>query len=288
MPNFWVIYAAMSRRINIKGYNQNGLASASKPGLLSAADKRKLENLLDYSLQLSDDTPSILTIGTSGTPGIGSDAARADHVHEVVHGNLLGGSLHAIATTTSSGFMSSADKLKLDMLSPGTGGASSGGWSVYVWNESPDGARNGSNRVFTLDQSPVPIESLIVFKNGLALKPGITYDYTATGKVITFNSPVTPLTVDVILASYTTGETLYIHVNGDSPTGSLNGINDDFTLSYTPLPVSSLKLFKNGLIQRVGSPNDYTLSGNTVTFVSGNIPQSPDTLIAYYTRGTQL
>lgn len=287
MPNFWVIYAAMSRRINIKGYSQSELASVNKPGLLSASDKRKLENLLDYSLQLSDVVPSILTIGEVGDPGVSSDAARADHSHEVVHGNLLGGSLHAIATTTSSGFMSSSDKIKLDAISPGSTGSAASGWSVYVWNESPVGARNGSNRTFTLEQSPVPIESLIVFKNGLALKPGIIYDYTASGKVITFNSPVTPISVDIILASYTTGETLYIHVNGDSPAGTINGINDDFTLSYTPLPISSLQLFKNGLIQRVGSPNDYTLSGNTVTFMPGNIPQSPDTMTAYYTRGIQ-
>jgi len=58
---------------------------------------------------LSNNLP--LSVGTAfaGTDG---GASRSDHVH--AHGNQAGGSLHAVATSGAAGFMSSADKIKLD------------------------------------------------------------------------------------------------------------------------------------------------------------------------------
>jgi hypothetical protein len=58
---------------------------------------------------LSDTEP--LPIGTAAA-GTSIDGARADHVH--AHGNQLGGSLHAAATTSAAGFMSGTDKTKID------------------------------------------------------------------------------------------------------------------------------------------------------------------------------
>jgi hypothetical protein len=58
---------------------------------------------------LSDQTP--LPIGTESA-GTASAASRADHIHR--HGNQTGGSLHLGATSGAAGFMSSADKTKLD------------------------------------------------------------------------------------------------------------------------------------------------------------------------------
>lgn len=62
---------------------------------------------------LSSTTPASL-----GTAAVGTDTtvARADHVH--AHGDLAGGTLHADATTSVAGFMSSADKTKLDKYTP--------------------------------------------------------------------------------------------------------------------------------------------------------------------------
>lgn len=73
------------------------------------------------------------------------------------------------------------------------------------------------------------------------------------------------------------------HVWNEIPAGNINGSNSTFTLSGTPLPTSSLFLFKNGLAQRVGSGNDYTLAGNIITFQAGNIPESGTNLLASYT-----
>lgn len=65
------------------------------------------------------------------------------------------------------------------------------------------------------------------------------------------------------------------------PSGTVNGSNDTFTLSNSPLS-NTLNLFLNGLRQKSGASNDYTLSGSTITFTAGMIPQTGDSLIAQY------
>lgn len=62
-------------------------------------------------------TAAPVTIGSANTEGSSTSLARADHVHS--HGDQAGGSLHAAATTTVNGFMSGADKLKLDGIASG-------------------------------------------------------------------------------------------------------------------------------------------------------------------------
>lgn len=64
-------------------------------------------NIEDY---LSDSNP--FSVGESPDSGSVGLASRADHVH--AHGDLPGGSLHADATTSVSGFMSATDKQNLD------------------------------------------------------------------------------------------------------------------------------------------------------------------------------
>lgn len=49
----------------------------------------------------------------SATSGVSTLASRGDHVH--AHGDQLGGTLHDVATTDDNGFMSAADKTKLDL-----------------------------------------------------------------------------------------------------------------------------------------------------------------------------
>lgn len=50
----------------------------------------------------------------------------------------------------------------------------------------------------------------------------------------------------------------------ETPSGTIDGSNADFTLSAAPDPSADLLLFRNGLLQDQGL--DYTLSGDTVTF----------------------
>ena len=69
-------------------------------------------------------------------------------------------------------------------------------------------------------------------------------------------------------------------VDLETPAGTLDGINATFVLSGTPLPSTSLLLFRNGLLQRPGT--DFVLTGATVYFSAGSVPQPGDSLQASY------
>lgn len=68
--------------------------------------------------------------------------------------------------------------------------------------------------------------------------------------------------------------------DSETPSGGITGSNATFTLAFTPSPASSLQLYLNGLRLDLGV--DYTLSGSTVTFALGTIPQIGDILLASY------
>jgi hypothetical protein len=69
-------------------------------------------------------------------------------------------------------------------------------------------------------------------------------------------------------------------VDGDAPAGIVDGANPSFLVTSAPDPVGSLAVYRNGLLQKLGS--DYTFSGRTIQFVEAAIPQPGDTLLASY------
>ncbi|MGP0074777.1 MAG: hypothetical protein ACLPWF_22930 [Bryobacteraceae bacterium] len=69
-------------------------------------------------------------------------------------------------------------------------------------------------------------------------------------------------------------------IDGEVPAGTINGSNAAFTLANVPNPSTSLSLFRNGLLLTLGV--DYTVSSNSVTFLTGRLPQSGDVLLASY------
>jgi hypothetical protein len=68
--------------------------------------------------------------------------------------------------------------------------------------------------------------------------------------------------------------------DSEIPAGTINGANTVFTLASTPSPTGSLDLYLNGLLMKQAV--DYTLSGNTITFLMVSTPQTGDTLVASY------
>ena len=67
--------------------------------------------------------------------------------------------------------------------------------------------------------------------------------------------------------------------DAEIPGGIVAGTNNTFTLANPPSG-TSLALFRNGLYML--NNFDYTLSGQTITFVTGGVPQPADTLVANY------
>jgi hypothetical protein len=156
-----------------------------------------------------------------------------------------------------------------------------GSGAAFVDAETPSGSIDGTNAAFTLAQAPLPTTSLQVYLNGLEQDPGV--DFTLTNKTITFATSALPHSGDAMSAYYRVAGTGPVtqFADGETPGGTVNGTNLTFTLIATPSPATSLRLYKNGMLQQQG--NDYTLSGATIAFSSTSIaPQTGDTLAASY------
>ena len=89
---------------------------------------------------------------------------------------------------------------------------------------------------------------------------------TLSGDVTITNAGVATVANQVRLSKVVTRET---------PSGTVNGSNDTFTLAATPVSGTE-SVFVNGILQDSGAGNDYTISGLTITFLTGAIPQSGD------------
>jgi hypothetical protein len=69
-------------------------------------------------------------------------------------------------------------------------------------------------------------------------------------------------------------------MNEEGPSGQINGVNETFTVAHAPSPAGSLRLVLNGLTLHSGAGNDFTLSGNTITFLYA--PPAGSNLICWY------
>lgn len=108
---------------------------------------------------------------------------------------------------------------------------------------------------------------------------------TINGTVGGLNTTVTSLTNTInglssTVNSLSASGSNAVFVDAETPTGTLNGSNGSFTLSHTPAPVTSLSLYRNGLIQATGI--DFTISGSAITFLTASTPRAGDVVLAYY------
>ena len=70
----------------------------------------------------------------------------------------------------------------------------------------------------------------------------------------------------------------------ETPAGTIDGVNDTFTLAGAPAldagGVAELWLSKNGILLAPGV--GFTISGGTITFLAGYIPQAGNVIRATY------
>jgi len=169
----------------------------------------------------------------------------------------LGSSLLAVS--------SSLDVLvgRLNLLEQGSSG---GIGSNLAMNISPVGTIDGSNRVFTLPNTPSPVSSLMLFLNGQLLSAGLDGDFTLQGAMLTLAEA--PVIDDVILAlysyqtpvtSYSINEPLTVNVTSNAGVQSLSAV-----LNAAPNPSSSLMVFMNG--QLLTGDEDFSLNDRTISF----------------------
>lgn len=152
--------------------------------------------------------------------------------------------------------------------------------SVFIDAEAPVGSINGVNTSFDLSQTPYPLSSLSVYRNGLFQSVGT--DYTLSGSTITFLPGSTPRGTDTLGAYYRVAGTTVTasFIDAETPTGNVDGSNVNFTLVFAPAPALSLKLYKNGVLLLQNT--DYTVTGRNLVMNATVTPRPGDSLVAAY------
>ena len=114
---------------------------------------------------------------------------------------------------------------------------------------------------------------------GPGFSPGRAASINASGGIeAVFGNPSDCVFVDG--TSGPCGGSSPAFADGEAPAGTLDGTNGTFTLANTPSPAGSLVLYRNGIAQKPSV--DYSLTGATVQFLAGAVPQPGDTLLAWY------
>lgn len=162
----------------------------------------------------------------------------------------------------------------------GSSGPCGDGGLRFVDADTPEGTIDGVNTAFRLSAAPNPPASLNLYRNGVLQR-----SYTVAANRVTFAPGSAPMAGDSLTAWYRvdSGATVTVaYADLEVPSGAVNGVNRDFVLSGIPLPAASLRLYRNGLLQRTGV--DYTLAVDRVTFLPVATPQAGDILQATFRK----
>lgn len=132
-------------------------ATTANPGFMTPAQVTLLNSATGGGVTLATTAPP--TVGTANAVGVGTTAARADHVH--AHGNQAGGSLHSNASTSNSGFMSASDKSKLNGIAAG---ATANNSDAYLLNR----ANHTGTQTWSTISNPPAITAETTTESGAA------------------------------------------------------------------------------------------------------------------------
>lgn len=72
-------------------------------------------------------------------------------------------------------------------------------------------------------------------------------------------------------------------IGGETPSGTVNGSNPTFILANAPA-AGTVHVYVDGLRMHAGAGNDYTISGGTLTFLTGAIPETGDVILVDYIK----
>lgn len=138
---------------------------------------------------------------------------------------------------------------------------------LYLWN----GAASTATRISTMNAWDEFPGALFVVAEGTTYADTIWICTNNTGGTLG-TTAVTFQQVGVA-AGYSASN----FVENEVPSGTVNGSNVTFGLTAAPSPTTSLKVYINGLRQKQGGGEDYTLSGSTITMIVA--PETGDLII---------
>jgi hypothetical protein len=153
--------------------------------------------------------------------------------------------------------------------------------SAVFKQEIPAEASDGVNQDFTLTSEPASVGSLLVSVNGVALK---NTEWSILGLVVTL--AVAPEIGQEVYFYYITKSVSSINplvALQETPTGTVDGINDTFYLTGRPAAQAPTIVFVDGLMV---TADKWSLVQNltqfSILFAPGSIPESAQEIYCYY------
>ena len=120
--------------------------------------------------------------------------------------------------------------------------------------------------IFTIVTTfPSNLSTVNVFRNGLLQREGATNDYTFGTQQVILTYPIdTVPTQERVEVSWMTEVGTELRQTYDAP--AQNQVNITYTLNAGVLPTNTdlIRVYRNGILQREGATNDYTVSGSNI------------------------
>lgn len=222
-----------------------------------------------YVGQTSIVTLGTITTGTWSANTIGVDRGGTGRTSHTAYMPLVGGTTSTGAQQSVSAGTTSGQALLYQGANavPTFGAINLAGGSNIVTGSLP--IANGGTGV-----TGTPTNGQLLIGNGTGYTQAALT--AGTGIAITNGAGSITIAVTGVLTSAS-------FVVREIPSGTVNGSNVTFTLANTPT-AGTESVYVNGVLQNVGSGNDYTISGATITFQSGAIPQTGDVILVSYLK----
>jgi len=135
----------------------------------------------------------------------------------------------------------------------------------------------------------IQIANVVGLQNALSVRPVMGTGYASSRAAVidalggldgVIGNPADCVHVDGTSGACGSASAPVLFVDSESPGGTIDGTNASFTLANAPVPPSSLALFRNGMLLQPGP--DYTLTGNSLQFVTSKQPSPGDVLQGSY------
>lgn len=207
------------------------------------------------------------------TPAASSDASPSNAVFPDLTGDKKAG---AILVFNNGGNIEVAAIRRL-----GTG-SGSGGSSVppLFTQEVPTGTVDGINDTFSLSLTPKTTDSLLVLVDSIMIPET---EWSLLGTTLTFNAGSIPQVGQSVDVFYIADSTNSVVGMQETPSGTVDGVNDTFLLSANPPYKAAVLVFVDGLLL---SGNEWSLvqsfSSSSIVFDSGSIPQVAQSVYVMY------
>lgn len=170
---------------------------------------------------------------------------------------------------------------RIHLFWAGAGGSGTGSGTVtapVIVQEALSGVINGANRQFALSRVPQNEQSVVVFVDGLKDE-----NWNLSNQTITFFEGSAPEPSQSVEAFYIAQSDSIFGAVQETPSGTVDGTNDTFTLTGQPITQQSIILTVNGIVRPITEWNLITgTAQSAIKFLAGAIPEIGQHVSVFY------